>query len=103
MASGDTGNVVPGNRLRVRISCPPLELCYSTECFDNQFAAILDRSRGTILASSLPAASALRARHEGVFSCRTSSFFGSDQAAPGHLQGGPPATAKAWRRVRCRS
>ncbi len=23
MASGDTGNVVPGNRLRVRISCPP--------------------------------------------------------------------------------
>ncbi len=24
MASGDTGNVVPGNRLRVRISCPPL-------------------------------------------------------------------------------
>jgi hypothetical protein len=24
MASGDTGNVVPGNRLRVRIPCPPL-------------------------------------------------------------------------------
>ncbi len=24
MASGHTGNVVPGNRLRVRISCPPL-------------------------------------------------------------------------------
>ena len=25
MASGDTGNVVPGNRLRVRVPCPPLE------------------------------------------------------------------------------
>ena len=25
MASGDTGNVVPGNRLRVRVSCPPLK------------------------------------------------------------------------------
>lgn len=24
MASGDTGNVVPGNRLRVRVPCPPL-------------------------------------------------------------------------------
>ena len=24
MASGDTGNVVPGNRLWVRIPCPPL-------------------------------------------------------------------------------
>ena len=24
MASGDTGNVVPGNRLRVRLPCPPL-------------------------------------------------------------------------------
>ena len=24
MVSGHTGNVVPGNRLRVRISCPPL-------------------------------------------------------------------------------
>ena len=24
MASGHTGNVVPGNRLRVRVSCPPL-------------------------------------------------------------------------------
>ena len=26
MASGDTGNVVPGNRLRVRAPCPPLLL-----------------------------------------------------------------------------
>ena len=25
MASGHTGNVVPGNRLRVRIPCPPLQ------------------------------------------------------------------------------
>ena len=25
MASGDTGNVVPGNRLRVRVPCPPLD------------------------------------------------------------------------------
>jgi hypothetical protein len=25
MASGHTGNVVPGNRLRVRVPCPPLE------------------------------------------------------------------------------
>jgi len=25
MASGDTGNVVPGNRLWVRAPCPPLE------------------------------------------------------------------------------
>ena len=24
MASGDTGNVVPGNRLWVRVPCPPL-------------------------------------------------------------------------------
>lgn len=24
MVSGDTGNVVPGNRLRVRAPCPPL-------------------------------------------------------------------------------
>ena len=24
MASGRTGNVVPGNRLRVRLPCPPL-------------------------------------------------------------------------------
>jgi hypothetical protein len=24
MASGHTGNVVPGNRLRVRVPCPPL-------------------------------------------------------------------------------
>jgi hypothetical protein len=24
MASGHTGNVVPGNRLRVRLPCPPL-------------------------------------------------------------------------------
>ena len=27
MASGHTGNVVPGNRLRVRIPCPPLVAC----------------------------------------------------------------------------
>jgi hypothetical protein len=26
MVSGHTGNVVPGNRLRVRIPCPPLDL-----------------------------------------------------------------------------
>src|SRR5262249_581114 len=26
MASGHTGNVVPGNRLRVRLPCPPLDL-----------------------------------------------------------------------------
>jgi hypothetical protein len=26
MASGHTGNVVPGNRLRVRVSCPPLSV-----------------------------------------------------------------------------
>ena len=26
MASGDTGNVVPGNRLWVRVPCPPLRL-----------------------------------------------------------------------------
>lgn len=25
MASGHTGNVVPGNRLRVRVPCPPLK------------------------------------------------------------------------------
>jgi hypothetical protein len=25
MASGHTGNVVPGNRLRVRLPCPPLQ------------------------------------------------------------------------------
>lgn len=29
MASGHTGNVVPGNRLRVRLPCPPLVACCS--------------------------------------------------------------------------
>ncbi len=33
MVSGDTGNVVPGNRLRVRLPCPPL----------NKEAVILNR------------------------------------------------------------
>ncbi len=32
MASGDTGNVVPGNRLWVRVPCPPLRRSVASAC-----------------------------------------------------------------------
>jgi hypothetical protein len=54
MASGHTGNVVPGNRLRVRISCPPPNLRYCHALAQALFTAMLL----TIMESILAAASA---------------------------------------------
>jgi hypothetical protein len=55
MASGDTGNVVPGNRLRVRVPCPPhffltavISSCCSTVYVNGQCLA---RATGAINAS----------------------------------------------------
>ena len=52
MASGHTGNVVPGNRLRVRLPCPPLltglALDIHEEQVQNQAVAITNLDHNLI-------------------------------------------------------
>lgn len=42
MASGHTGNVVPGNRLRVRVPCPPLVQTQSPQATIHTSLAMTD-------------------------------------------------------------
>jgi hypothetical protein len=51
MVSGHTGNVVPGNRLRVRVPCPPLAQNLSLQAVDLASLAMTewtDTVRGVI-------------------------------------------------------
>jgi hypothetical protein len=56
MASGHTGNVVPGNRLRVRLPCPPLHartaILASASSFEGPAVRAGDWAGRCILASA---------------------------------------------------